>query len=112
MNSNSIIRAYSGSSKIHELMRLGILSLTWASEHYELEYLKSLIARSGFEIINIQRIYPCVYEPLAEYYIQNRTIIKDIILKGRESTHLQNISYNIIERVVYNSALKMKEAFE
>jgi cyclopropane fatty-acyl-phospholipid synthase-like methyltransferase len=97
-------------SKIHEFIRLGIVSLTWASEHYELEYLKSLIARSGFEIINIQKIGPHVYEPLAEYYTQNRTIIKDIILKGRESTHLQNIPYKIIERVVYNSALKMKEA--
>jgi len=105
-----ITMAKSLPSKIHELMRLGIVSLTWASEHYELEYLKSLIARSGFEIINIQRIGPNVYEPLAEYYIQNRTMIKDIILKGRESTHLQNIPYKIIERVVYNSALKMKEA--
>jgi cyclopropane fatty-acyl-phospholipid synthase-like methyltransferase len=97
-------------SKIHEFMRLGILSLTWASEHYELEYVKSLIARSGFEIIDIQKIGPHVYEPLAEYYTQNRTIIKDIILKGRESTYLQNIPYKIIERVIYNSALKMKEA--
>ena len=105
-----ITMAKSFPSKIHEFMRLGILSLTWASEHYELEYLKSLIARSGFEIINIQKIGPHVYEPLVEYYTQNRTIIKDIILKGRESTHLQNIPYNIIERVVYNSALKMKEA--
>ena len=96
--------------KIHEFMRLGILSLTWASEHYELEYVKSLIARSGFEIIDIQKIGTHVYEPLAEYYTQNRTIIKDIILKGRESTYLQNIPYKIIERVIYNSVLKMKEA--
>ena len=59
-----ITMAKSLPSKIHEFMRLGILSLTWASEHYELEYLKSLIARSGFEIINIQKIGPHVYEPL------------------------------------------------
>jgi cyclopropane fatty-acyl-phospholipid synthase-like methyltransferase len=105
-----ITMAKSLPSKIHEFMRLGIVSLTWASEHYELEYLKSLIARSGFEIINIQKIGPHVYEPLAEYYTQNRTMIKDIILKERESTHLQNIPYKIVEKVVYNSALKMKEA--
>jgi cyclopropane fatty-acyl-phospholipid synthase-like methyltransferase len=95
--------------KMREFMRLGIVSLMWASEHYELEYLKSLIARSGFEVINIQKIGPHVYEPLAEYYVQNRMIIKDIILKGRESTDLQNIPYKIIEKVLYNSVLKMKE---
>jgi cyclopropane fatty-acyl-phospholipid synthase-like methyltransferase len=98
------------SSKIHDFMRLGILSLTWASEHYELESVKSLITRSGFEIINIQHIGSHVYEPLADYYAQNRKIIKSIILKERTSTYLQNILYKVIERVVYNSALKMKEA--
>ena len=41
---------------------------------------------------------------------QNRKTIKDIILKERTSTHLQNILYKVIERVVYKSALKMKEA--
>ena len=98
------------SSKIHNLMRLGILSLTWASEHYDLDSVKSLITRSGFEIINIQHIGSHVYEHLADYYAQNRKIIKDIILKERTSRHLQNIVYKVIERVVYNSALKMKEA--
>jgi cyclopropane fatty-acyl-phospholipid synthase-like methyltransferase len=98
------------SSKIRDFMRLGILSLTWASEHYDLESVKSLITRSGFEIINIQHIGPHVYEPLADYYSQNRKIIKDIILKERTSTHFQNILFKVIERFVYNSALKMKEA--
>jgi cyclopropane fatty-acyl-phospholipid synthase-like methyltransferase len=105
-----ITMAKSSSSKIHDFMRLGILSLTWASEHYELESVKSLITRSGFEIINIQRIGSHVYEPLADYYVQNRKTIKDIILKERTSTHLQNILYKVIEKVVYKSALKMKEA--
>jgi cyclopropane fatty-acyl-phospholipid synthase-like methyltransferase len=98
------------SSKIHDFMRLGILSLTWASEHYDLESVKSLISTSGFEIINIQHIGSHVYEPLADYYAQNRKIIKDIILKERTSRHLQNILYKVIEKVVYNSALRMKEA--
>jgi hypothetical protein len=75
-----------------------------------LESVKSLITRSGFEIINIQHIGSHVYEPLADYYSQNRKIIKDIILKERTSTHFQNILYKVIERVVYNSALKIKEA--
>ena len=63
-------------SKIHDFMRLGILSLTWASEHYELESVKSLISRSGFDIINIEHIGSHVYEPLADYYAQNRKTIK------------------------------------
>ena len=97
-------------SKIHDFMRLGILSLTWASEHYELESVKSLINRSGFEIVNIQHIGSHVYEPLSDYYAQNSGIIKDIILKEKTSTYLQNLLYKVIERVVYKSALKMKEA--
>ena len=40
--------------KIREFMKLGILSLNWVSEHYELEFVKSLISRTKFKIINIQ----------------------------------------------------------
>ncbi len=37
--------------KIREFMKLGILSLNWASEHYELEFVKSLISRTRIKII-------------------------------------------------------------
>lgn len=98
-------------SKIRDLLRLGILSWTWRSEHYELEYVKLLL--SGFDIIDIQHIGSHVYEHLASYYIQNRTIIKNIILQERtKTTFYHNILYEVIERVVYISALKMKEAFQ
>ena len=100
------------SSKIHGLIRLGILSLTWTSEHYELEYVKSLICRSGFGIIDIQYIGSHVYGPLADYYAQNRKIIRSMILNDKKSTHHHNILYTVIERVVYISSLKMKEAFQ
>jgi hypothetical protein len=95
-------------------VKLGILSLMWASEHYELESVKSLISRSGFDIINIEHIGSHVYEPLVDYYAQNRKAIKSVILKERTSSsissYLQSILYNVIERVVFNSAVKMKEA--
>lgn len=101
-------------TKIHEFVKLGILSLMWASEHYELESVKSLISRSGFDIINIEHIGSHVYEPLVDYYAQNRKAIKSVILKERTSSsissYLQSILYNVIERVVFNSAVKMKEA--
>ena len=99
-------------SKIRDLMRLGILSLTWTSQHYELESVKSLLNISGFKILDIQYIGSHVYEPLATYYIQNRKKIKNIILKERTTTTYQNLLYEVIEKVVYNSALKMKEAFQ
>jgi hypothetical protein len=51
---------------------------------------------------------------LADYYAQNRKTIKSIVLKERTSpsisSYLQSILYNVIERVVFNSAVKMKEA--
>lgn len=101
-------------TKIHEFVKLGILSLMWASEHYELEFVKSLISRSGFDIINIEHIGSHVYEPLVDYYAQNRKAIKSVILKERTSSsissYIQSILYNVIERVVFNSAVKMKEA--
>lgn len=100
-------------SKIRDSLRLGILSLTWTSEHYEMQYVKLLLSGLGFDIIDIQHIGSHVYEHLASYYIQNRTIIKNIILKERiKTTYYQSILYEVIERVVYNSALKMKEAFQ
>jgi cyclopropane fatty-acyl-phospholipid synthase-like methyltransferase len=37
-------------------IKLGILSVTWASEHYKLEYVKSMIKTHGFEIKDIQYI--------------------------------------------------------
>jgi len=100
-------------TRIREFMKLGILSLNWASEHYELEFIKSLISKTSFKIINIQHIGSHVYEPLADYYVQNRELIKTTILKERTSSfssYLQGSLYKIIEKVVYNSALKMKEA--
>jgi cyclopropane fatty-acyl-phospholipid synthase-like methyltransferase len=99
-------------SKICDLVRLGILSLTWTSEHYELESVKLLLSGSGFEIVDIQHIGSHVYESLAAYYIHNRTIIKNIILKEKTTIYYQDILYEVIERVVYASALKMKEAFQ
>jgi hypothetical protein len=78
-----------------------------------LEFVKSLVNISGFKIIDIQYIGSHVYEPLAAYYIQNSRMIKNIILKERTTTaYYQNILYDVIEKVVYSSALKMKEAFQ
>ena len=92
-------------TKIHEFVKLGILSLMWASEHYELEFVKSLISRSGFDIINIEHIGSHVYEPLADYYAQNRKAIKSIILRD-------NIIINIIISPKYSIQCNRKSCLQ
>jgi cyclopropane fatty-acyl-phospholipid synthase-like methyltransferase len=82
-------------------MKLGILSFTWSSEHYRLDKIKSEISRAGFEINEIQKIGKSVYEPLANYYIQNRAMIKEKILKEYPP---------YLESILYKSLLKMKDA--
>ena len=83
---------------LKKLFKLGILNLTWSSEHYELEYVKSAIRRFRFKITNETMIGAQVFEPLALYYIQNR---KD--LRQKITTHYP--SY--IEKILCKSLIKM-----
>ena len=91
-------------SKIMSLMfsffKLGVLSFTWMSEHYELNYIKSQIVDAGFQLKEIKLIGSHVYEPLAKYYIQNREKLQNAILKEYPSH---------IERILHKSILKMNE---
>jgi cyclopropane fatty-acyl-phospholipid synthase-like methyltransferase len=81
--------------------KLGILSVTWASEHYKLEYIKSMIRIHGFEINDIQYIGSNVYGQLATYYIENREKLKKMIVKKYPK---------FLETILYKSLLKMKDA--
>jgi SAM-dependent methyltransferase len=80
-------------------IKLGILSITWASEHYDLEYIKSKINTSGFKLKEIKLIGSNVYMPIAKYYIENRKVLKDKVI--REYSKL-------FELIFYRSLLKMK----
>lgn len=82
-------------------MKLGILSFTWSSEHYTLDNIKSEIRRGGFHISELQKIGKNVYEPLTDYYIQNRDVLRRKILKEYPS---------YLENILYKSILKMKDA--
>jgi cyclopropane fatty-acyl-phospholipid synthase-like methyltransferase len=99
-----------------EFMKLGILSFLWASEHYELKNIELMINKVGFDIIDIHWIGSHVYEPLANYYMQNRSVIKNVLLKDESSsvlsTYFLNFSYDLFEKIVYKSALKMKVAYQ
>ena len=59
-----------------QFIKLGILSSTWASEHYKLTNIKSIIANEGFTIKDILFIGSHVYAPLTNYYIQNEKYSK------------------------------------
>ena len=99
-----------------EFMKLGILSFMWASEHYEFKNIKSMMNKVGFDIIDIHWIGSHVYEPLANYYICNRKAIKKIILKNENhtllSSYILNMFYDLFEKIIYRSALKMKIAYQ
>ena len=85
----------------NSFMKLGILSLTWSSEHYGLDNIKSEIIRAGFKINEIQKIGKNVYEPLADYYIENRDALRQKILREYPS---------YLENILFKSLLKMKDA--
>lgn len=80
--------------------KLGILSWTWSSEHYELEHVKSVIANNGFEIKDVRHIGHQVYEPLVDYYILHRNALREKILKKYPA---------FLENILYRSLLKMKD---
>ena len=68
-----------------------------------------MLTNEGFKIKDTQHIGPQVYEPLAEYYIQNRKMLRGEIMKQRYSHSLtKNILYSLIENIIHKSALKMK----
>jgi cyclopropane fatty-acyl-phospholipid synthase-like methyltransferase len=90
-----------GGSHLKAAARLGILSLTWSSEHYGLEHVKSAIAGGGFTIGEVRHVGHQVYEPLTDYYTKNRQALRESILKEYSP---------FIEGVLYKSLLKMKDA--
>ncbi|MCH7648501.1 MAG: class I SAM-dependent methyltransferase, partial [Thaumarchaeota archaeon] len=84
-------------------IKLGILAMTWPSEHYTFDFIKSAITDCGLRILEIQKIGSNVYEPLVNYYIANRDSLKKRILSKYPS---------YVEKVLFKSLLKMKQVSE
>ena len=91
------------SNHISPMMKLGSLSMTWSSEHYSIDFVKSTINQAGFKTLSFEKIGSNVYEPLADYYFDNRDSIKQKI-----SVHYP--SY--VEKILFKSLHKMKESSE
>ena len=81
-------------------LKLGILALTWSSEHYTDDFIISKTSQK-FKIIKKIEIGSNVFEPLANYYIKNR-------YRLRKNIRTQYPSY--IENILFKSLLKMKKA--
>ena len=85
------------------IMKLGTLALTWSSEHYSKDFVESTLKQEGFSNINLQKIGSNVYEPLANFYIENRNSIKNKILQYYPA---------YVEKILFQSINKMKEVSE
>ena len=103
MKSGFLVMAVPITLKNSSLGRLGLLKFTWSSEHYGLDYLRDLISSNGFKIIDETLIGNHVYDPLTDYYVENRKLLSEKILK-------QYPGY--MEKILYKSLLKMKKASE
>jgi ubiquinone/menaquinone biosynthesis C-methylase UbiE len=98
-------------NSLRDLRNLGVLSLTWASEHYELSHIRSIILKENFKLKDLEFIGPSVYGPLADYYFQNRKVFQKRFMEKYRS-YSQKIIYNLVEKIVYRSALSMKHLSE
>jgi len=86
--------------KKSNIRNLGILSLTWSSEHYSEHFVINEITKK-FKIIKKIEIGSNVFEPLASYYFKNRKRLQNKIL-----THYTSF----VENMLFKSLLKMKKA--
>ena len=86
-----------------EILKLGILSFTWSSEHYEFMTIKETVTKNGFEILQVEFIGSKVFAPLANYYIKHREHLRPRILQKYP---------NFVEKVLFKSMLKMKKVSE
>ncbi len=85
------------------LKNLGILKFTWSSEHYSENQIHNELSKNNFEIIDSKNIGENVYPPLADYYLENRTELREKILT-RYSKY--------VEKILFESMKKMKTSFE
>lgn len=64
---------------IFPLSKLGLVALTWSSEHYAFSQIHDKLLQNRFEILDYKKIGQFVYPPLADYYFKNRQAIKEKI---------------------------------
>jgi hypothetical protein len=78
------------------------LKFTWSSEHYSEQHITKQISQNGFEIVESTDIGKNVYSPLAEYYINNRDVLRKKILT-RYSKYVEKILYESMKKMQSSS---------
>lgn len=81
------------------LTKLGLLSMTWSSEHYSKKYVLGVL-QEKFKILEQQDIGSKVYDPLADYYDANREQIRQRITAKYP---------DYVEKILFKSINKMKD---
>jgi len=82
------------------VLKLGILNLTWTSQHYSEKFVESQIDNAGFKIQKVKDVGTNVYEPLADYYFNNREHLKE---------RFGDTYSKKIESLIFRSMKKMKK---
>ena len=80
------------------ITKLGLLSMTWASEHYSQKYILDSVKNAGFNVTSVKKIGTKVYDPLATHYEKNRDAIRVEISKSYPG---------YVETILYKSIKKM-----
>lgn len=92
----------SKSEGMSSLTRFGIISLSMPSKNYLLKNLESTLTNGGFQIKEVLYIGSKVYEPLTNYYVLNRKMLRDRITKKYPA---------YVESLLYKSILKSADAY-
>jgi hypothetical protein len=83
--------------------RLGLLWLTWSSEHHTMNVVRKSVASAGLHLLSEEMVGGLVYEPMAEYYLTNRTAL------GRR---IRSKYPGYVESLLRRSMLDMRRASE
>ena len=94
--------------KSASISKLGILKFTWSSEHYGIENIRNVINNSGFRITEEIMIGSSVYEPLANFYLENHNELKKLILK-QYSPFVESVLFRSIQKMAQASKNKIIE---
>lgn len=84
-------------------LKLGILNITWLSKKYTKNHVLETIKNAGFSLKKEESVGGLVYEPFADYYIQNRKELKERLVASYSGN---------IENMIFKSMKKMKELSE
>ncbi|MBI5697289.1 MAG: methyltransferase domain-containing protein, partial [Thaumarchaeota archaeon] len=80
-------------------LKLGILNITWLSKKYTKNHVLDVIKNAGFSLKNEESIGDLVYEPFADYYIQNREKLRQKLVATYSAS---------LEGMIFKSMKKMK----